>query len=56
MGQPQQTTSALLNACRESVGEVRTRPAIRAMAVTLINQHPRVPGVQTLATTIGYRR
>ena len=55
-GKPEQTASALLNACRESVGEVRTRPAICAMAVTLINQHPRVSGVQTLATAIGYRR
>ncbi|WP_433368036.1 hypothetical protein [Streptosporangium sp. CA-115845] len=55
-GKPEQTALALLNACQESVSEVRTRPAIRAMAVTLINQHPRVSGVQTLATTIGYRR
>ncbi|GAA3070662.1 helix-turn-helix domain-containing protein [Streptosporangium carneum] len=54
-GKPEQTASALLNACQESVGEVRTRPAIRAMAVALINQYPRVSGVQTLATTIGYR-
>ncbi|MEV8639436.1 helix-turn-helix transcriptional regulator [Streptosporangium sp. NPDC051023] len=55
-GKPEQTASALLNACHESLGEVRSRPAIRAMAVALINQHPRVPGVQTLAATIGYSR
>ncbi|MER5625859.1 helix-turn-helix transcriptional regulator [Streptosporangium sp. NPDC002544] len=55
-GKPEQTVSALLNACRESLGEVRARPAIRAMAVDLITQHPRVSGVQTLAVAIGYRR
>ncbi|WP_051751736.1 hypothetical protein [Streptosporangium amethystogenes] len=55
-GKPEQTVTALLNACRQSADEVRARPTIRAMAVTLINQHSRVAGVQTLAVAIGYRR
>ncbi|WP_440099727.1 helix-turn-helix domain-containing protein [Streptosporangium sp. H16] len=55
-GKPEQTTVALLNAFRQSADEVRARPSIRAMAVTLIDQHPRVAGVQTLAVAIGHRR
>ncbi|WP_440071014.1 hypothetical protein, partial [Streptosporangium sp. OZ121] len=55
-GKPEQTATALLNAFRQSADEVRARPSIRAMAVTLIDQHPRVAGVQTLAVAIGHRR
>ncbi|GIH71019.1 hypothetical protein Mth01_32720 [Sphaerimonospora thailandensis] len=54
-GKPEQTVLALLSACRESVPEVRDRPAIRSMAVQLIERHPKTSGVPELATAIGYR-
>ncbi|MCC5574452.1 helix-turn-helix transcriptional regulator [Microtetraspora sp. AC03309] len=55
-GKPEQTALALLAACRESVPEVRDRPAIRSMAVQLIERHPRTSGVRELAGAIGYRK
>ncbi|WP_067140439.1 hypothetical protein [Microtetraspora malaysiensis] len=55
-GKPEQTALALLAACRESVPEVRDRPAIRSMAVQLIERHSKASGVRELATAIGYRR
>jgi hypothetical protein len=35
---------------------VRDRPTIRKIALSLIEQHPRVAGVRELATAIDYRR
>lgn len=55
-GNPEQTTRALLAAHRQAPGEVRDRPAIRAIATSLVERHPRVAGAQQLAAAIGHRR
>ncbi|MEV6986665.1 helix-turn-helix transcriptional regulator [Sphaerisporangium sp. NPDC051017] len=55
-GKPEQAALALLDAGRESLPEVRDRPAIRSMALQLIDRHPRTPGARKLAALIGYRR
>jgi len=55
-GNPEQTTRALLVAHRQAPGEIRDRPAIRAIATSLVERHPRVAGAQQLAAAIGHRR
>ncbi|MGH3687114.1 MAG: hypothetical protein ACRDRU_16985 [Pseudonocardiaceae bacterium] len=55
-GNPEQTTRALLAAHRQAPGEVRDRPAICAIATSLVERHPRVVGAQQLAAAIGHRR
>jgi NAD(P)-dependent dehydrogenase (short-subunit alcohol dehydrogenase family) len=52
-GKPEPTARELLAALRQAPGEVRDRPSIRKVAVSLIQQHPRVPGVRELAAAIG---
>ncbi|MEU7004023.1 hypothetical protein [Nonomuraea sp. NPDC046570] len=54
-GKPEQTTLALLEAYRYAPGEVRDRPAIRAIAAALVERHQRVIGVKALAATVGRR-
>ncbi|MEV7416605.1 helix-turn-helix transcriptional regulator [Streptomyces sp. NPDC089919] len=45
---PEQTTRSLLDAYRASPGEVRDRPAIRAIIRELSERHPHTPGVREL--------
>lgn len=45
---PEPTAHALLSAYRASPGEVRDRPAIRAIADDLVTRYPRIPGVGPL--------
>lgn len=52
-GKPEPTAQQLLAAFRQAPGEVRDRPSIRKIAVSLIQQHPRAGGVRELATAIG---
>ena len=47
-GRPEQTAAALLSAHREAPTEVTGRPAIRRMAVDLLDRHPRVGGARQL--------
>ncbi len=54
-GKPEQTALALLAAHRQAPVEVRDRPTIRTIAVSLAEHHPRVPGVRELAAAIGHR-
>ena len=54
-GKPEPTAHALLAACRQAPAEVRDRPVIRKIAVSLAESHPRVPGVRELASAIGHR-
>src|SRR6266851_187803 len=54
-GKPEQTAHALLAACRQAPAEVRDRPAIRGIAISLAERHPRVPGARELASAIGHR-
>lgn len=49
---PEQTTHALLSAYRASPGEVRDRPAIRAIANELTQHHPRTTGVRELRNAL----
>ncbi|MFI7126021.1 hypothetical protein ACIBQ1_10025 [Nonomuraea sp. NPDC050153] len=51
-GRPEQTAAELLMACQHAPAEVRDRPSIRAIAVELVDRHPRVAGVRRLATAI----
>jgi transcriptional regulator with XRE-family HTH domain len=50
-GKPEQTAKELLAATRVSPGEVRDRPAIRAIVTDLASRHSRTPGVRELALT-----
>ncbi|EMF02261.1 helix-turn-helix transcriptional regulator [Streptomyces mobaraensis NBRC 13819 = DSM 40847] len=52
-GKPQQTADALLEALRTSPAEVTDRPAIRRVAVDLVNRHPHTAGWRELAAGIG---
>jgi transcriptional regulator with XRE-family HTH domain len=54
-GKPEHTARALLAAHHQAPAEVRDRPAIRKLVTDLTGQHPRVPGVRELATTVGHR-
>ncbi|WP_323378520.1 helix-turn-helix transcriptional regulator [Streptomyces smaragdinus] len=49
---PEQTAAALMGAYRSSPGEVRDRPAIRAIVEELAQRHPLTPGVRTLHTAV----
>ncbi|MFJ9752962.1 hypothetical protein ACIRVM_45845, partial [Streptomyces chartreusis] len=49
---PEQTAHALLDAYRASPGEVRDRPAIRAIVDELAERHPRITGVRELRTAL----
>nr|WP_107905395.1 helix-turn-helix transcriptional regulator [Streptomyces chartreusis] len=49
---PEQTAHALLDAYRASPGEVRDRPAIRAIVTELAKRHPRTTGVRELRTAV----
>ncbi|MFC6080971.1 hypothetical protein [Sphaerisporangium aureirubrum] len=51
-GKPEETAHALLCAYREAPGEVRDRPTYRRIAVALTTRHPRISGVQELATVL----
>ncbi|MGW2700815.1 helix-turn-helix domain-containing protein [Streptomyces sp. NPDC001340] len=53
-GKPEQTASELLGAMRVSPGEVRDRPAIRAIVTELSSRHPRTPGVRELASAVAH--
>ena len=53
-GKPEQTASELLGAMRVSPGEVRDRPAIRAIVAELSSRHPRTPGVRELASAVAH--
>lgn len=53
---PEQTTLALLAACRQTPAEVRERPAIRRIAAELAKRHPRVRGVPELTRLAGLAR
>jgi hypothetical protein len=55
-GRPEEAVWQLLEASRYAPGEVRDRPAIRAMATDLVDRHKLVPGARELATVIGRRR
>lgn len=48
-GKPEPTARELLAALRVSPGEVRDRPAIRAIVTGLASRHPRTPGVRELS-------
>ncbi|XVQ11251.1 helix-turn-helix domain-containing protein [Spirillospora sp. CA-255316] len=48
-GRPEQTAAQLLAAHAHAPAEVRDRPAIRAIAVDLVERHPRVSGARELA-------
>ncbi|KPI10169.1 helix-turn-helix domain protein [Actinobacteria bacterium OK074] len=50
---PEQTAHALLDAHRASPGEVRDRPAIRAIVHELAERHPRTSGVRELYAAVG---
>ncbi|MEU1815177.1 tetratricopeptide repeat protein [Streptomyces roseifaciens] len=52
-GKPQQAADALLGALRASPAEVRDRPAIRRLAVDLIQRHPHTGGARELSSAIG---
>lgn len=54
-GKPEQTADELLAALRVSPGEVRDRPAIRAIVGDLSTRYPRVAGVRELAAATGVR-
>lgn len=47
-GRPAQTTAALLAAHRQAPPEVTDRPAIRRIAVDLVNRHPHTAGAREL--------
>ena len=49
---PEQTARALLDAHRASPGEVRDRPAIRAIVHEMAERHPRASGVRELHTAV----
>jgi len=49
---PEPTAHALLSAYRASPGEVRDRPAIRAIADDLAARHPYTPGVRELSNAL----
>lgn len=49
---PEQTARALLAACRASPGEVRDRPAIRAIVHELAQRHPHTIGVRELRMAV----
>ena len=51
-GKPEPTARALVAALGQAPGEVRDRPSIRKIVVSLIQQHPNVPGVRELAGAI----
>jgi transcriptional regulator with XRE-family HTH domain len=55
-GKPEPAAHALLAACQHAPGEVRDRPAIRAIATTLIRQHPTVSGVPALAAALHHTK
>ncbi|MCZ0210568.1 helix-turn-helix transcriptional regulator [Streptomyces sp. UMAF16] len=52
---PAQTAQALLSAYRASPGEVRDRPAIRAIVAELTARHPHADGVRELRAAISPR-
>ncbi|MFB8086925.1 helix-turn-helix domain-containing protein [Streptomyces sp. NPDC055992] len=52
---PAQTAQALLTAYRSSPGEVRDRPAIRAIIVELAERHPHTTGVRELQAAVNIR-
>jgi hypothetical protein len=51
-GRPEQAAHALLGAHRASPGEVRDRPAIRAIVAELAERHPHTSGVRQLRTAM----
>ncbi|MFJ3694681.1 helix-turn-helix domain-containing protein [Streptomyces sp. NPDC090052] len=53
---PEQTARALLDAYRASPGEVRDRPAIRAIVDDLADRHPHTSGVRELHTAVAQPR
>ncbi len=53
-GKPEQTASELLGAMKVSPGEVRDRPAIRAIVAELSSRHPRTSGVRELALSVAH--
>ncbi|MDL4774240.1 MULTISPECIES: helix-turn-helix transcriptional regulator [Thermomonosporaceae] len=54
-GRPEQTAQRLLAASREAAGEVRDRPAIRAMAQQVVARHGRVAGARELTALLRRR-
>jgi hypothetical protein len=52
---PKQTTRALLAAYHHAPAEVRDRASIRKIVTELTREHPRVAGVQQLATAVAQR-
>lgn len=52
---PEQTARALLDAYRASPGEVRDRPAIRAIVDGLTDRHPHTTGVRELHAAVAAR-
>ncbi|MEU7044190.1 helix-turn-helix transcriptional regulator [Streptomyces varsoviensis] len=55
-GRPEQTARALLDAHRASPGEVRDRPAIRAIVDELAERHSRTTGVRELRSAVAPAR
>ncbi|MER5971459.1 helix-turn-helix transcriptional regulator [Streptomyces sp. NPDC002055] len=51
-GKPEQTAQELLAAMRVSPGEVRDRPAIRAIVSSLSSRHPHATGVRELTRAL----
>ncbi|GHH31699.1 hypothetical protein GCM10018780_92950 [Streptomyces lanatus] len=51
---PEQTARVLLDAYRASPGEVRDRPAIRAIVDELTERHPRTTGVRELRAAVAH--
>lgn len=49
---PEQTAAALLAAHREAPTEVAERPAIRQIALDVINRHPQIVGVRELRAAL----
>jgi hypothetical protein len=55
-GKPDPAARHLLAALRQAPSEVRDRPSIRKIAISLIQQHPRASGTRELAAVIGKPR
>lgn len=55
LGRPEQTACSLLAAYRQAPGEVRDRPGIRKIVLSLATQHPRTAEVRQLSTLMGRR-
>jgi hypothetical protein len=49
---PEQTAAALLAAHREAPTELTGRPAIRRVALDLIDRHPQIAGARQLRTVL----